>query len=91
MDSITVMIEEKDENGKIKYKLVYELVESPLMIIGDNKEKIFLIDEAINLLPKEIFSIFKIWRQKSNYNGDNEQMIIYFDHIRYCFTNHFWD
>lgn len=91
MDSISVMIEEKDENGEKKYKLVFEFVENSLMICGDNKDKIFMLNEAEKLLPAKIIEIFKIWRRDSNYNGDNEQMIIYLNDVRYCFTNHYWD
>lgn len=91
MDSISVMIEEKDENGEKKYKLVFKFVENSLMICGDNKDKIFMLDEAKKLLPEKIIEIFKIWQRDSNINGDNEQMIIYLNDVRYCFTNHYWD
>ena len=91
MDSISVMIEEKDEKGEKKYKLVFKFVENSLMICGDNKDKIFMLDEAKKLLPAKIIEIFKIWQRDSNINGDNEQMIIYLNDVRYCFTNHYWD
>lgn len=91
MDSITVMIEEEDENGEKKYKLVFEFVENSLMICGDNKDKTFMLYDAKKLLPAKIIKIFEIWRCDSTYNGDNEQMIIYLNDVRYCFTNHYWD
>lgn len=91
MDSITVMIEEKNENGEKKYKLVFEFVENSLMIGGDDKDKTFMLYDAKKLLPPKIIEIFEIWRRDSTYNGDNEQMIIYLNDVRYCFTNHYWD
>lgn len=91
MDTISVMIETKDENGQKNYKLVFKFLEHPSMIGGDDRDKTFMLDSAEKLLPAKIIKIFEIWRFDSNNNGDNAQMIIYLNNVRYCFTNHYWD
>lgn len=74
-----------------KNKLLYEFVETVLMFGGENRNKQFQINEIDNFLPEEICEIYRVWRKKSNLDGDNETMNIEYKGLCYTFINHYWD